>query len=66
MSAQRFTLMGYSTVSNWPTVKAVETRKATEVVEAAQAMLVEAAHFERVEIWSGQELVHTVHRRGGG
>jgi hypothetical protein len=62
VSERRFTLMGYGGASAWPTVEAVTTVDPVAVMEAARRMLANAGDCDRVEIWSGRELIHTLRR----
>lgn len=65
MSGKRFTLMGYGEASAWPTVRSLEAMEPRDVMTAAERMLAEAVQCDRVEIWSGGVLVHTLRRAPG-
>ena len=62
MRAKQFTLMGYGETLSWPTIKGVDTGEPAAVIAAARQFLDDAPLCDRIEIWSGSELIHTVRR----
>jgi len=55
--------MGFGPTLDWPVVRAVEAADAEAAVSAAQAMLAEEPHCDRIEIWTGGRRQQIVRRK---
>ncbi len=62
MAMRGCNLMGYGPTLAWPTVRAIEAETLDEAEMAAEAMLRDEPHWERVEIWAGGACRVTIHR----